>query len=52
MAKEQTSYRISTTAKQLLALLATKLGLSQTAVIELAIRRLAEAEGVKVEVQK
>lgn len=53
MQKEPTSYRISKTAKQLLALLAAKLGLSQTAVIELAVRRLAEAEGVKAEeVQK
>jgi hypothetical protein len=52
MAKEQTSYRISVVAKHLLALLSAKLGLSQTAVIELAIRRLADAEGVKVEGSK
>lgn len=52
MAKKQASYRMSAVAKALLAQLAQKLGLSQTAVIELAIRRLAEAEGVKAEVGK
>jgi len=41
------SLRITPEADRLLALLAEKLGLSQTSVMELAIRRLAEQEQVK-----
>lgn len=40
--------RLSEEAKRLLRLLAQKLGQSQAGIIELAIRRLAEAEGIKV----
>jgi predicted DNA-binding protein len=41
-----TSLRLSEEGKQLRKLLAKKLGLSESAVIELALRRLAEMEGV------
>ena len=41
-----TSLRLSEEGKQLRKLLAKKLGLSESAVIELAIRKLAEREGV------
>ncbi|MCZ7554758.1 MAG: hypothetical protein M5U05_19645 [Anaerolineales bacterium] len=44
----QTSIRLSRDGQILRRLLARKLGLSQTAVIELGIRRLAELENVKV----
>jgi predicted DNA-binding protein len=42
-----TSIRLSQEGKQLRKLLAQKLGLSESAVVELAIRKLAEAEKVK-----
>jgi predicted DNA-binding protein len=41
-----TSIRLSEEGQQLRKLLAKKLGLSESAVIELALRRLAEMEGV------
>lgn len=44
----QTSIRLTRDAVTLRRLLARKLGLSQSAVIELALRRLAELENVKV----
>lgn len=47
MERKQRSIRLTTDARRLLELLAARLGLNQTAVIELAIRRLAEGEGVK-----
>jgi predicted transcriptional regulator len=46
-AKRLTSVRLSPEAKRLLALLAQKLSVSQTAVLELAIREKARREGVK-----
>jgi predicted transcriptional regulator len=52
MTKHPTSIRISEEAKRLLAALADKLGISQMAVIEIAVRKMAEAEGVKVEGEK
>ena len=52
MAKCPTSIRISEEAKRLLAALAAKLGVSRMAVIEIAVRKMAEAEGVKAEVGK
>lgn len=46
--KVQSSIRLTEDAKQLRKLISDKLGLSESAVVELAIRRLAELEGVKV----
>ena len=45
--KRSTSLRLSPEAKRLLALLAQTLGISQTAVMEIAIRDKAKREGVK-----
>jgi biotin operon repressor len=45
--KLMTSMRLSPLAILLLEKLAKKLGLSRTAVVEMAVRRLAEAERVK-----
>lgn len=42
-----TSHRLSDEARRLLALLAEKLGISQTGILELAIRDKAKREGVK-----
>jgi predicted DNA-binding protein len=41
-----TSIRLSEEGQQLRKLLAKKLGLSESAVIELALRRLAQMEGI------
>lgn len=45
--KKATSIRLSQEAKTLLAKVATKLGISQTAVLEIAIRQIAKQEGVE-----
>jgi predicted transcriptional regulator len=45
--KRLTSIRLSPEAKRLLADLAKKLSISQSAVLELAIREKARREGVK-----
>lgn len=45
--KKPTSIRLSEEGKHLRKLLAERLGLSESAVIELALRRLAEMEGVR-----
>jgi len=45
--KHLTSVRLSAEAKRLLAELAKKLSISQTAVLEVAIREKARREGVK-----
>ncbi|NDJ59819.1 MAG: ribbon-helix-helix protein, CopG family [Chloroflexi bacterium] len=45
--KKKTSYSLSEEAKRLLALLAEKLGVSQTAVLEILIREKAKQEDVK-----
>ena len=45
--KKPTSIRLSEDGKRLRKELAKKLGLSESAVVELAIRRLAKMEGVK-----
>jgi hypothetical protein len=45
--KRSTSVRLTPEALRLLALLNRKLGVNQSGVIELAIRRLAQAEGVE-----
>jgi len=47
MNKLLTSIRITEEAKRLRQLLAQKLGVSQSAVLELAIRALAKQEGIK-----
>jgi hypothetical protein len=44
--KQATSMRLSIEAKRLLALLASKMSISQTAVVELAIREKAKKERV------
>lgn len=46
MPKKPTNMRLSEDAKKLLALLTQKLGISQTSVVELAIRELAERKNV------
>jgi predicted DNA-binding protein len=45
--KHPTSIRLSDEAKRLQKLLSQKLGVSQAAVLELAIRELAKRENVK-----
>jgi predicted transcriptional regulator len=45
--KRLTSVRLSSEAKRLLALIAHKLSVSQSTVLELAIREKAKREGVK-----
>lgn len=45
--RKSTSIRLSAAADRLLKALGAKLGLNQSALIELAIRRLAEQEKVK-----
>lgn len=45
--KKRTSYTLSEEAKRLLARLAEKLGVSQTAVLEILIREKAKQEEVK-----
>ena len=47
MDKKPTSIRLSVEAKRLRKLLAKQLGVSESAVLELAIRELAEKKGVK-----
>ena len=49
MVKKHTSYRISEEGKQLLKMLARLLGVSETAVLEMSIREMAQKKGVKVE---
>ncbi len=49
MTKKKTSIRFSETATILLKLLSERLGISQSAVVELAIRRLAKQEGIRSE---
>lgn len=46
MAKKKTSIRLSSEAKALLEQLSKKLGVSQSAVLELAIRIVAKQEGL------
>jgi predicted DNA-binding protein len=46
MSKKKTSIRLSEEAQILIAQLSTQLGISQSAVVELAIRVLAKREGI------
>lgn len=45
--KRATSIRLTPEAKRLMAVTAKKLGISQSAVLELAIRQFAKNEGIK-----
>jgi hypothetical protein len=45
--KESRHFRLSTETRRLLDLLGAKLGIKHTALVELAIRRLAEQEQVR-----
>jgi predicted transcriptional regulator len=47
MSKQPTSVRLSDTAKRLIAKLSAKLGISQSAVLEIAIREKAKKERVQ-----
>jgi len=47
MPKKKTSIQLSEEAKRLQKLLAEVLGINQTAVMELAIRELADRKGIK-----
>ncbi len=47
MDKQSTSIRLTPEAKRLIRELAKKLGVSQTAIIEIAIRKFAESEGIE-----
>jgi predicted transcriptional regulator len=47
MKNKPTSVRLSDDAKRLIKLMSQKLGISQTAIIELAIREKAKREGIK-----
>ncbi len=47
MDKQATSIRLTPEAKRLIKELAKKLGVTQASIIEIAIRRLAEIEGVE-----
>ena len=47
--KNKTSFTLSADAVRLLAKLAARLGIKKTNVVELAVRRLAEAEGLRDE---
>jgi predicted DNA-binding protein len=46
--KQAASIRLTPEAKRLLALLAKQMGISQAAVIELAVRLMAKEEGIKL----
>lgn len=48
MNRKPTSFRLSTTALDLILILAESLGLSQTAVIEMAVRDLAKRNKISV----
>jgi hypothetical protein len=46
MSKEPTSFRLSTDGRRQLDLLASQLGVSRTAILELLIREKAKKEGI------
>ena len=46
MDRNPTSFRLSTVALRLICLLAQSLGLSQTAVVEMAVRELAQRKKI------
>ena len=45
--KHKTSFSVSREAERLLRLLAEKLSISKSAVLEIAIRKMAKAEGIR-----
>jgi len=45
---KQSSYRISEEGKQIMKTLAKKYGITDTAILEIAIRKFGEIEGVKI----
>lgn len=47
--KHPTSMRLTATAEKLIAKLSEKLGVSKSAVLELAIRNLAQQQGITIE---
>ena len=47
--QESTSIRISPDGKEILRRISRHMGINQTAVIEVAIRKLARSEGVNIE---
>jgi hypothetical protein len=47
MTKQPTSFRLSSESLSLLMAIACKMGISQAAVLEVAIRHLAKREGVR-----
>ena len=49
MTKKHTSYRISEEGKQIIGLLARRLGVNETSVVEMAVREMAEKRGIKGE---
>jgi hypothetical protein len=49
MGKKHTSYRISDEGKRLIKVLAQMLGITETAIVEIAVREMAEKKGIKVE---
>lgn len=48
MRTKQSSYRISEEGKQIMKTLAKKYGITDTAILEIAIRKFGEIEGVKI----
>ena len=49
MTKLHSTYRLSEDAKELMKIMAQRLGLNQTAILEIAVREKAERMGVKLE---
>ena len=45
--KHKTSISVSQEGERLLALLTQKLGINRSAVLEIALRKMAKAEGIK-----
>lgn len=50
--KKSTTFRLSDDARVIIGLLAQKLGVSNTDVIEISVRKLAQAEGVQLPPKK
>lgn len=50
--KQSASYRLSDDARELIELLAKKIGVSKTDIIEIAVRELAQSKGVELPPKK
>ena len=48
IAKRQSSHRIAPTSKTILVVTANQLGISQSAVVELAVRAFAKSEAIRL----